>query len=392
MGNQGLKQDYTKQNKHASLYSPVIKGKQGNLYCTLHTAGGRHLHPVVILLHGFPGHEKNADLAQLLRQMGFHVLSFSYSGSWGSQGTFSFLNSFTDTEAVLDFILQDCTYGFDKHNIFVVGHSMGAVFAANMIVSRPEITGGALLMPCDLVALGREGTRDPDAGQVLVNNLEEGLSFLNGVSREELIGELIQYPERFSLTSYVRALADKPLLWLSGKADILAPESICTVPFMNALKNCPRSRVCWRSLETDHFFSDKRSQVGLEIVNFFSSLIEHKNATINYSTLEMELAELIEWRYRTLTIKDVAAYFSLSVSHISALIKQQTGSTFSELLTRERLKQAAVLLQTTTLPIFQVASFVGYDNSSYFMRIFKLRYGCTPTEFRLQSIDQNADP
>ena len=42
-----LYQDTLYSEKEASLYSPVITGRQGRLLGTLYTAGGKHLHPVV---------------------------------------------------------------------------------------------------------------------------------------------------------------------------------------------------------------------------------------------------------------------------------------------------------------------------------------------------------
>src|SRR5689334_15673236 len=47
-------------------------------------AAGRGPHPTAILLHGFPGNERNLDLAQALRRAGMNVLFFSYRGAWGS--------------------------------------------------------------------------------------------------------------------------------------------------------------------------------------------------------------------------------------------------------------------------------------------------------------------
>ena len=48
----------------------VIPGRRGRLLGTLYTAAGEGLHPVVLLLHGIPGNEQNADLAQALRRAG----------------------------------------------------------------------------------------------------------------------------------------------------------------------------------------------------------------------------------------------------------------------------------------------------------------------------------
>jgi pimeloyl-ACP methyl ester carboxylesterase len=53
----------------------------------LYQANGAGPHPTVLLLHGFPGNEKNLDIAQVLRRDGFNVLFFHYRGAWGTEGT-----------------------------------------------------------------------------------------------------------------------------------------------------------------------------------------------------------------------------------------------------------------------------------------------------------------
>jgi predicted alpha/beta-fold hydrolase len=51
------------------------------LNALMYIAAGVVPHPVVILLHGFPGNEKNLDLAQAIRRAGWDVLYFNYRGS-----------------------------------------------------------------------------------------------------------------------------------------------------------------------------------------------------------------------------------------------------------------------------------------------------------------------
>ena len=59
----------------------------------VYVAAGDGPHPLVVLLHGFPGNERNLDLAQDIRRAGWDVLYFDYRGSWGSPGDFSFSHS-----------------------------------------------------------------------------------------------------------------------------------------------------------------------------------------------------------------------------------------------------------------------------------------------------------
>ena len=75
------------------LYGIIIPGKHGKLLATLYSAGGEGPHPTVLLLHGIPGCEQNLDLAQAFRRAGFHVMTFHYSGSWGSSGNYSLQKS-----------------------------------------------------------------------------------------------------------------------------------------------------------------------------------------------------------------------------------------------------------------------------------------------------------
>ena len=61
-----------------------FKSQGKRLNGVVYLANGAGPHPTVVLLHGFPGNEKNLDLAQALRRDGFNVLFFHYRGAWGS--------------------------------------------------------------------------------------------------------------------------------------------------------------------------------------------------------------------------------------------------------------------------------------------------------------------
>ena len=65
----------------------------------MYLANGPGPHPTVLLLHGFPGNEKNLDIAQDLRRNGFNVLFFHYRGAWGADGEYRILNLADDVVA-----------------------------------------------------------------------------------------------------------------------------------------------------------------------------------------------------------------------------------------------------------------------------------------------------
>jgi hypothetical protein len=88
----------------ASMQALQIPSHGQLLNALVYVAAGAGPHPAVILLHGFPGNERNLDLAQDIRRAGWDVLYFNYRGSWGSPGDFSFSHGIEDTLAAADYL------------------------------------------------------------------------------------------------------------------------------------------------------------------------------------------------------------------------------------------------------------------------------------------------
>ncbi|MEM9057495.1 MAG: alpha/beta fold hydrolase, partial [Pseudomonadota bacterium] len=89
-------------------------------------AGGAGPHPTALLLHGYPGNEKNLDLAQTLRRAGWNVLFMHYRGAWGAEGTFRLVHMREDALAALAFLRERAAeYRVDAERLAVIGHSMG---------------------------------------------------------------------------------------------------------------------------------------------------------------------------------------------------------------------------------------------------------------------------
>src|SRR4029453_11235629 len=74
----------------------IIPSANSQLAGLIYRANGAQKHPTLLLLHGYPGNERNLDLAQVVRAHGWNVIYFNYRGAWGSQGTFSFTNAVVD--------------------------------------------------------------------------------------------------------------------------------------------------------------------------------------------------------------------------------------------------------------------------------------------------------
>jgi len=85
------------------------------------------------------------------------------------------------------------------------------------------------------------------------------------------------------------------------------------------------------------------------------------------------------------TLAELAARAGLSVSHFCLKFKRYFGVAPIEFLIRTRLRQAASLLHDHGLKIHEVARRVGIEDVYYFSKLFKKRYGTSPTGYRLRA-------
>lgn len=250
------------------MHGILIPGKRGRLLSVLYTAAGEGVHPTVLLLHGIPGCERNLDLAQALRRAGFHVMTFHYSGSWGSDGNYALANDLEDANTVLDFILQDEAYGFDKRRIYTVGHSMGGFVCGQIAAHRPEIRGAVLLMPCDIGRLPQIARDDPASCQTIREVLEDSAQWLTGTSGEALLQETLDRSADFRLESTAEALAQKPVLCIAGTLDIYTPPVLHCEPLIRAIQAAGGTSLQTVCYPTDHFFADYRLTVAETVTTF----------------------------------------------------------------------------------------------------------------------------
>lgn len=365
-----------------SLYSFHISGQQGKLACMLYSAGTDQDHPTVIFAHGFPGHEKNTALAQLLRKAGFHVLIFYYSGSWGSEGVFSFAGSIQDTIDVIDYLTENETYHIDKQHIFLLGHSFGAPVIARAMEQRSSVYGAVFLMPYDLGRLYQMGQSDSKLQKDLVGLLKEGAEFIPNTSFQQFYQEIQKNPNYYSYFPLMKMLSKKPIYWVSCKNDDQAPEEVHTYPFMALLKKYPRNRVLWHSYDTDHYFSNMQERLASEITCFITNAMEKDSADrLDPDVFREKLDQLIASDLKS-SSSEMAAHFHISEPYFCAMVKRATGTTFGQLLLDQRMRAAEQLLNTGSMSITAIAEYLGYNSASYFEKVFKKYYGYSPTQFR----------
>lgn len=119
----------------------------------------------------------------------------------------------------------------------------------------------------------------------------------------------------------------------------------------------------------------------LQLLNYTERLAA-AGITAHDNALVLEALREIEENYRTANLTEIAEAHRVSLAYLSRLVRETTGQTYTELLQAKRLSKAAQLLRQSRLSVQDIIAAVGYDNTSYFYRIFKEKYGETPREYR----------
>ncbi len=101
------------------------------------------------------------------------------------------------------------------------------------------------------------------------------------------------------------------------------------------------------------------------------------------SRLMIAVLDYVEEHYREGGLGELSGLLHYDMCWLSREIKKITGKNYTELVQEKRLNQAVYLLEHTTMSVMEIAAAVGYDNISYFHRIFQKRFGLTPRKYRV---------
>ena len=97
-----------------------------------------------------------------------------------------------------------------------------------------------------------------------------------------------------------------------------------------------------------------------------------------------QVLRYVEANYVDGSFAELAEQLHYDDSWLSREIKRKIGKTYTQLIQEKRLAQAAFLLRNTDRNVSDIAVAVGYENISYFHRIFAESYGESPRHYRLQ--------
>jgi len=259
----------------AEMQTMQIPSHGAPLNALVYVAAGAGPHPAVILLHGFPGNERNLDLAQDMRRAGWDVLYFNYRGSWGTPGNFSFTHSIEDTAAAIAYLRQPNvakTLRLDPARIVLLGHSMGGFMTVEAAAADPAINAFATISAADMAghaqALVRKDGEAAGIKAMSAGLADEGMAPLSGCTPDGLARELLDHAPEWIFPSKVDALKNRTALIITSD-DGLAPANQA---FAADLRKAGDTHVTTVHLPTDHAYSDQRLELSKSVLKWLANL------------------------------------------------------------------------------------------------------------------------
>lgn len=259
---------------HASMDEIAISSHGARMNGLVYLAAGPGPHPVVIFLHGYPGNEKNLDLAQAARRAGYQAIYIDYRGAWGSGGTFSFTHGLEDVASVLDWVRAPANaakYQMDISRIALVGHSYGGWLA---LMSAGREPGGVCVAALDAWNLGGRAGRfagHPDERTEMFDYFRITAGS-NGepirANAEDLLTEMTANASQWNYLAQANVLKDHALLSATVTRDGNREDHAALEAAINAAGGQQLRSLLY---EDDHPFSSHRIALAETLVQWLNT-------------------------------------------------------------------------------------------------------------------------
>jgi len=126
-------------------------------------------------------------------------------------------------------------------------------------------------------------------------------------------------------------------------------------------------------------------EVKSAIHEYYQSLLSEINqkSRTGRKTLTEQVKSYIRENYmEDISVKDLAAIACVSTGYFSHMFKNETGLNYKSYLTGIRLEEAAELLLSSDLRLYEISDRVGYKNVRNFTEAFRKQYGVSPSLYR----------
>jgi Response regulator containing CheY-like receiver domain and AraC-type DNA-binding domain len=142
----------------------------------------------------------------------------------------------------------------------------------------------------------------------------------------------------------------------------------------------------FKSIEEARYAADAVRQLNA-FIGEAEQLIEAKEQTTN-PNMQLLLDYIHAHFTEPLTLTEVAKVFHFNPSYLSTFFASHNPEGFNEYLNKIRVEKASELLRDGEASISEISGMVGYSDHSYFTKVFKKRTGLSPSQYRIQQLQQ----
>lgn len=227
------------------------------------------------------------------------------------------------------------------------------------------------------------------AGQVLLEEQDnqwmlEQIVAENPVTKAQIMEELEEAYDQIPKMSYekVKAVADM----IFQISNYIVEEALLKIKLNESNEN-----------NTTYVYYDKLSVLGSDPQGIEDKKVNHQNEInvvlnpLAQQNLEQDniilrpsIYYIQENYHKQITLNEMAALCNISTSYYSKLFKKVIGEHFSNYINKIRIQQAKQLLSSTDIPILNLSLDLGFEECSYFIKVFKKMEGMTPSAYRNQ--------
>ena len=209
-------------------------------------------------------------------------------------------------------------------------------------------------------------------GCFIVGPLVMGKISEETISNIFTINDFNQHPEKISsLTNYLRTMKVHDPMEISHISILLNSTVMSAIiPNMDYIKINDTYKRMTSPEPNETLFNDPKKEKKATLVGGGPNIIN-------------QAAQIIKEDFmHKISLEKVAAKLYISQSYLSMLFKHEMGVTFTDYLNDARIKSSKELLAGTNISLMEVSISSGFEDQSYFTKVFKKIEGCTPREFR----------
>ncbi|WP_332236750.1 AraC family transcriptional regulator [Sporolactobacillus sp. KGMB 08714] len=111
------------------------------------------------------------------------------------------------------------------------------------------------------------------------------------------------------------------------------------------------------------------------------------NEPINQQRIKTIMSYIQTHYMEKMTLQEIAAIVHISKGECCRFFKRTVKCTVFDYIANCRINKSIELLRTTDLTVSEIAGFVGFGSTSYYIERFKRQVSCTPREYRVQHVN-----